>query len=650
MATALLLASLASAFAAPFTEWPSRQELSVPASGVIKLNLPAATLDAAQPSLADLRIVDGAGSEVPYLIERPAPAAKIVRQARAFRVTLENDATVVTLEPGLSQPIEAVTLQTPASSFIKAVEIEATPDGRSWRTLATGQPIFRRSGLAQLEVPVPAQRWAALRLRILDRRTEAIPFTGAFVHAAEPDPVPEESVPVTISERVENPGQTRLTLHLGAANLSVASLRFDTPDPLFTRKITLAVKQISESAIREQTVAEGVIYRVEVDGAPAAANLSVPLEKQILARELVVLIQNDDSPPLQISGVSAKRRPTYALFLAQQPGTFALLTGHPRANAPRYDLSALGASLKGLAASSLKPGAITANPLFRAPEVLPEIEGSGAALDVAAWKFRKPLALSRAGVQQIELDLDVLARAQPDFRDLRLVRDGRQAPYVLEHPFITRTLTPQVTLANDPKKPRETRWSIKLPQRRLPVNQFVCEAATPLFQRELDLYEMVPDDRGNEYRRHLGHASWTQTPDRKSKRFTLRLSVTPETDTLFLVTDNGDNPPIDLAQFQFYHPVTRLLFKSAAATPLDLYYGNRESSAPRYDLSLVAPQLLSADKNPAKLGAEEQLKESSWAERQVAGKSGVLFWGILGVVVIALLVIITRLVPKAGNA
>ena len=80
---------------------------------------------------------------------------------------------------------------------------------------------------------------------------------------------------------------------------------------------------------------------------------------------------------------------------------------------------------------------------------------------------------------------------------------------------------------------------------------------------------------------------------------------------------------------------------------MSLYYGNPHVFSPHYDLSLVAGQLLAADKTPATLGAQEQLKKSSWAEGRTPGKGGFVFWGILAVVVVVLLVIISRLLPKA---
>ena len=113
-----------------------------------------------------------------------------------------------------------------------------------------------------------------------------------------------------------------------------------------------------------------------------------------------------------------------------------------------------------------------------------------------------------------------------------------------------------------------------------------------------------------------------------------------------LETHNGDNPTVELEKFQAFYPATRVLFKAHPADELLLYYGNPQAAAPRYDLSLVAGQLLAADQAEAALAAEEQLKKS-WGDGSQPGKGGVVFWGILAVVVVALLVIISRLLPKS---
>src|SRR5690242_7685892 len=60
----------------------------------------------------------------------------------------------------------------------------------------------------------------------------------------------------------------------------------------------------------------------------------------------------------------------------------------------------------------------------------------GSPLDVSAWAYRKPVTITRPGVQQLEMDTEVLARAQPDFADLRVLHEGNQISYVLERTTI----------------------------------------------------------------------------------------------------------------------------------------------------------------------------------------------------------------------
>ena len=629
------------------SDWQHEQTFNYAATMLVKINLPVESLDAARPALEDLRLYDDAGTEVPYVLMRPGPPPKLIQNAKTFQVSLNANNTVITLETGLKQPLEAVTLETPSMDFIKAVRVEGSDDGKRWLILAQGRPIFRQSdGAANLNIPLPPIAASWLRLTVDDQRSPPIPFTGAQVCAATREAAPRETVPVTITERDENPGETRLALDVGAANLDIVDLQIGTTEPLFTRPVSLAVPQISEDAIREQVIGQGVIYRISIEGQPTSENLSVPLETLVRSRELILFIKNGDSPPLSIETVRAERRPVYLVFLPHLPGTFHLLTGNARCAAPRYDLAALGMNLKSVPVSPVQIPPPSDNPDFHPPEVLPGLEVAGAALDISEWKFRKPVEISGAGAQQVELDLDVLAHAQPGFSDVRLMRGSNQVPYIIQHTSISRSLALTATLTNDAKNPKLSRWVIKLPQANLPLTRLTCVSPTPLFERSLSLSEELTDERGDKYRQSLGNATWTQTPDSKAKEFVMTIGNVPQGDTLFLETENGDNPAIELEKFTATYPVTRLLFKAKADDQLLIYYGNPRVSPPRYDLSLVAGQLLAADKKVASLTAEQQLRKPSWQEYQVPGKGGVLFWGILAVVVAVLLIIISRLLPK----
>jgi hypothetical protein len=230
-----------------------------------------------------------------------------------------------------------------------------------------------------------------------DNRSQPVAFTGARVHAASAGAVPAEPLPVTITERHETPGETRLALELGAAHLQIASVQIETDEPLFTRRVTFAVPRISEDAIREQSIAEGAIYRVALADNPVSSNLKIALNRRVDSRTLLLLIHNQDSPALAIDAVRAERRPVHLVFWATQPGPYHLLTGNGLCAAPRYDLAALSSSLKEakLIAPEIPP--LAANPSYRAPEVLAGIGDGGSALDVSPWAFRKTVKIARAG-------------------------------------------------------------------------------------------------------------------------------------------------------------------------------------------------------------------------------------------------------------
>ncbi len=84
------------------SDWQHEQTFNVSTAGLVKINLPVETLTAARPALEDLRLYDDAGNEIPYVIERPMPAPKIVRNAKSFQISLNANNTVMVLETGLA--------------------------------------------------------------------------------------------------------------------------------------------------------------------------------------------------------------------------------------------------------------------------------------------------------------------------------------------------------------------------------------------------------------------------------------------------------------------------------------------------------------------------------------------------------------------
>jgi hypothetical protein len=630
-------------------EWRFRQTIDVPASGLVRVNLPAETLDVARQNLEDLRILKADGTEVPYFVQRGSPPAESVLRAKEFRAEIERAATRLIIVTGTTSPLRAVTVETPGTSeFIKPVRIEGSHDGKQWRQLADGQPVFRMPGGAmKLTVSFPKATWEFLRLTIDDSRTTPIPFTGAVLESAGSEPA-VEPMPITLKSRDESPGHTRIAVNLGGTNLMPAFLRIETSEPLFTREITIAVPAVTGDDIIEQPIATAVVYRIDVNG-KNESHLDIPIETQIRARELLLLVTNGDSPPLNISGVGGQRYAVHLMFLARDAGRYVLLSGNRQCAAPNYDLPTLAAELKRAAAMELRPSSLSAVPDYKPTDNLAVLSLTGATIDVGPWKFRKRVELSGSGAQQLELDSDVLARATRDLRDVRVVRDGRQIPFVLERTSISRAIPLPQTSEKDPQKPTVSKWSLKLSRPGIPITHIACAAAPGIFQRDMRLLENPADERGDTHLRLLGSVTWRQMPNQKAHDFVIELNTAPVTDTLMLETDNGDNPPIELSGFRAYYPVTRVIFEAVpdSTQPTWFYYGNPDAAAPRYDVNLVAGQLLAAERVPAVLAIEEKLKSiSNRVGDTLTGSARYIFWGVLVIAVVALLLLISRLLPK----
>ena len=657
-ATCLLaLPVLAGAAVIP-TEWPQQQAVAVAAPGLVTLAVPAATFDNALPDLADLRLIGSAGQEIPYLLDRgaPRPAAPIrPLPPRAFGATPAGDTTQLLIETGTTDPLEYLELETTVPFFLKAAHVEVSPDGVAWQSLGPALPVFRQFGAEQLRLALDRQPGAFIRVTLDDFRSRQVAFTGARLMRAPLGAAPPVLAPLgaRIARRDEFAGETVLTVELDGRHVPLAALGLAVRDPLFMRRVTVTVREVNGAIPGERLVGAGTLYRVALDGAPARAQLELPLEFAPPVRELLVHIHNGDSPPLAVDGVQAQQHPVNLLFLAPAAGSYALLSGNTQAAAPRYDLAAFAGEMRAAGAAGASAGPLQAMPDYHPRESLgtpplPDVPLAGAPLDTRDWSAHRAVQLARPGVQELELDPGALAGSQAGLADVRLLRGGNQIPYVLEQPALARALALTATSAPDPKHPSLSTWLIRLPHARLPLRALILTSATPLFQRQFRLYEKFKAPDGSAAENTLAAGAWSRTPEPGVPE--TRIFELPErlrTGTLWLETDNGDNPPVALGSVAATYPVVRLIFKTAETDGFTLGYGNPDASAPRYDLSLVAAKLLTSSRNVASLPAGEANGADTAATPLFAGiDRRYVFWGALALVVIVLLVVVARLLPK----
>jgi hypothetical protein len=522
--------------------------------------------------------------------------------------------------------------------------------GDEWRTLAQNEVIFRQSGGAErMRISLTPGAWEGLRFTVDDGRTPPVPFTGVrVIIAAEQAETMEQ--PVTLGAREEKAGETLLTLDLGARNLHVAEIRFDVPDAVFSRAGSFAFAvSTPDGGSRMVSIASGTIYRVAGDRGTSAEDLVIPVHRRIPARELIVTFRNGDSPPLTITGAKARCYPTILAFHAAKSGEWKLFAGNRGEKPPLYDLIPLRAAMAKAGGQAITPGPPRANPDFKRPEALPGVETAGTAIDLTKWARGRRIHAALPGVLRIELDAKALAACRSDLGDVRVVQNGRQIPYLIRPDKVTRELKPSwISLQEDPKCPTVSRWKIMLPVDGLPALHLTATSPAPMFSRRFMVFTERKDELGNELVEQVGAADWSKSGG-KEVSLSIHLGGERLPKTLVLETDHGDNPPIPIENVMVRFAAPVLVAKLSETAGVFLCYGNPNATPPQYDLRLVRNDLLAAEPRASTLGDEEILHPGR-KEKRATGVGGLWLWLVLGLLVIALLAIVARLLPKPDDA
>jgi hypothetical protein len=230
---------------------------------------------------------------------------------------------------------------------------------------------------------------------------------------------------------------------------------------------------------------------------------------------------------------------------------------------------------------------------------------------------------------------------------------GRQVPYLVERrdepialPVTLRPATSElVALRSEPGHHRSV-YAVTLPYAGLPSPRLVLETTDRVFQRSVQAAVERPADRHHRERWLDVRAAtvWHHVhPDVPAPAATLHLAVRDETE-LLVVVDEGDNRPLTITRAQLLLPSWRLRFFRPAET-LSLLYG-QPLPAPRYDLALLAPQVMGAQAREVD-AAPESSSTSPLAAALVTPR---MFWVGLGAAVLALVAIIAKLVAGSSEA
>ncbi len=623
--------------------WQYGQEIPVPRAGIYKFDLSPDVIGKSQADLRDLRLVSPSGDEVGFVVGSSSTAAKPVSVESLSTQWLHGE-TIVQIKINTAALIREIQLSVGTNDFQRSAKVEAF-DGKEWVTVLDHDPIYRQRVPFEEKTnfkfsPVKAQEF---RVSIPDDKGKPIIVNRAYVVEVERNIGAQTiSYPVVIRDHVETAGKSYYSIQFPAPNLPIYSLAFDVENPVFQRSVKLSVPNIEGGVVTEREIAQSALAR-SLEAKTRDGKVVVPFYGvQTDTKECRLYIENGDNPPLKINAIEARVLPLSCVFYALNGGTYQVLTGNKQAERKHYDVSGLKISnaVQVAATTPLKSyGNYKNNALILGNEIL------GGILSPNEWEKNFSIQQQSVGVQELELPPEALACASENLSDARIIKGNRQIPYWVERLPVDRSATAEIVADKNNSTSKTGKWEVRLPLANLPVKAVVLESPTQLFERTLSVYE---EDMGHG-KILLGSASWKQVPQKADASCEIQLYHHPQSKTLFIETDNGDNAPIEISKAEYQLPIVRLLYYRSTDEPVRLLVGNPNASTPQYDIACVLDELKTSPRSSAKVGdsggSQAFFNLNSW----VNGESGILYWIILAGVVIGLFFVMTKLLPASNG-
>jgi len=306
---------------------------------LVRIELPLAVYGRARSDLADLRVVDETGEEIPFAVDQPTTQSAIVWQPTTLSETgyVAGRYTQAVADAGTEGSThDELEIDTSADEFSAWVQVEASDDEQTWRIVRDRAPIFRfteEGFTGSLTVPFAPTRSRWLRVRVSggDRRIDI----DACSVANEVNTPPTSTVMATKLQTTAeaHQHQTWLARDFGLPNIPVSTMRFTVRQPEFYRNVEILTRN---DGAPWEVVGQGDIYR----DPQAGTSLSIDFPENVGRYWRVEVFDRSDLPLAGIA-VDLLDTPRFLSFKTQPGHVYSLLYGDAQAVAPQYDFASI---------------------------------------------------------------------------------------------------------------------------------------------------------------------------------------------------------------------------------------------------------------------------------------------------------------------
>ncbi len=662
---ALALSALAVPHAAEaqVSVFPRRAELTVPSTGVVRVELSAEIVQGSGPALGDLRILDNDGRALPYAIDGAPPAGARVTtlgpltpvEARQQMEGAEGATPiyreVYDLDLPPEQPTSAWTLalMTASTHFTAEATVERLVPGATPEPL-TARSVFRlASGAERLDMTLPPHASGRIRVTLTGESGFLSPVFE--LRSIEPPATPTFlTLPLTVEREEHRGGKTILDARRPMALVPNALVLH--PSQTTVRRYVRVYDTGPDGT--QAIVGQGEVSRVTEPGA-APEPLVLALDPGRGDRLRIEIDDGDSGPLPELRADLRIHQPTVIFDPTTAYRPVRIYFGGRRVLPPTYPESeALLAAARGDAPAGVGTvGRIEPNPSYSRAPALAFAMAPGPVVEAGAFEHQADLTIVETpeGLARIVLPSAVEARMDPAREDVRVVAaDGRQWPY-LRGLDVERE---PVSLAARRESPRPgtSRYVITLPEAPLAIEALLLDVPAEYVDRAYRLLHRAED--GEE-------VTWGEgrLQRRPGDAGPLRVAVgQPRVEALVLeVTDGNDAPLAPRIAAVVTH---RVLFAAAPPGEYRLLFGIPEhveavdgAEWPSYEIERARDLVFALPYGDARVGEVEANPDFDPPSPYSGSKlRDLVLWLVLGFAVVvlgALTFRLSRLAPPPSD-
>lgn len=354
---ALLAGSLQAQTPEPMSAWQWVRNVSVQPVPLVEFRLDEQVLFEAREDLADLRLYDASGREIPYALRTLYEVNTSDEfEARLFNRSKVGPLSLASLDLGENpETHNEIRIETSGANYRRQVRVDGSDDGETWAQLASDALVFQFSSggrtVEEDRVRYPDSRHRYLRVAVgADRGEDAPTISSVVVRRTIEAQGEHNEFPAVGQAREATRDQGRpaslYTLEFGG-RIPLNAVQFYVNETEFVRPFRLE-KPRPDSRYPE-LVASGTL-RPSADDGPVV----IPFD-EIFASTLTLTIIDDRNPPLGAYSIAARSPVRQMLFDASQiQAPLQLYYGNPTADHPNYDYRATVPSVGELAAQPVQ--------------------------------------------------------------------------------------------------------------------------------------------------------------------------------------------------------------------------------------------------------------------------------------------------------